>query len=118
MIEHNDFGLHVVHARVPGPLSELLAEKEEDDTERAPQENQRHVGHDWWDESSRNRPWRNELGESVTPNVLVHSNGDHDRSCYRFVAVDSVCCDNGRNGSNLNTSTGVADYDNWLFRLC
>lgn len=70
---------------ISGPLSECLSIVPEDDAGATEEGNQTHVGHDGWDVSRLDDPWSNELGESITPDVLVHRDGNKYRSGNRFV---------------------------------
>ena len=103
-----------MHAGVPAPLPEFLADKVEQDAKRAPQEDERHVQHDGRDEAIGNGPWGDELAEAVTPNVLVNSDGDEDGAGDRLVAVNCIGGGDGGDGGDLNTSAGIADDNNGL----
>ena len=59
-------------------------------------------------------PWCDELGEAITPDVLVHRDADEQTSCDRLVAVDSIRRDDGWQRSDLDTSEGKAQDDNCL----
>ena len=79
-----------MHAGVPAPLPERLANKVEQDAKRAPQEDKRHVQHDGRDEAAGNGPWCDEFAKAVAPEVLVDSDGDEDGAGDGPVAVDGV----------------------------
>lgn len=92
-----------MHFAVLRPPSERLSFPPEQDTEQAPQQYQTPVCHDRGDKSSLQRPWRDELAKTVTPNILVDGDADEERSSHRLVAVDSICGDDGREGRNLHS---------------
>lgn len=94
-----------------GPPTEGLAEIPEHDTEETPQGDERHVGHDRRDEAGLDGPRCDELGEAVTPNILVDGDGDEDAAGNGFVGVDGVGGGDGGQGSDLDTSAGVAEPD-------
>lgn len=110
--------LHVVNPGVPAPFSERLADKVEENTERAPQKDERHVQHDGRDEAARNGPRRDELAEPVAPDVLVDGDGDENGAGDGFVAVNSIGGGDGRDGGDLDAGTGVANNDDGLEEIC
>ena len=77
--------LHLVHRAVLRPSSEGLPKIVERDAEQAPESDKTHVRHDRRDVSRLQYPWRDEFSEAVTPNVLIDSNGDHERAGDGFV---------------------------------
>lgn len=85
-----------MHTRVARPLPERLADEEEQDGKRAPQEDEAHVGHDGRDKASFDGPGRDELGEAVAPDVLVDRDGDHDGTGDGLVTIDGVRRNDGR----------------------
>ena len=71
--------------RTPSPLPESLPIKPEYDASTAEESDQTHVGHDGRDISRFNDPRRNELRKSISPDILIHRDGNKDRSSDRFV---------------------------------
>jgi hypothetical protein len=55
--------------------------------------------------------FRNLLGEAVSPQVLVHGDGDHERASDRLVRVYGVGGDHGGKTGDLDSSAGVSDDD-------
>ena len=80
--------LHAVHLRVSGPLSERLTIEPEDNSGATEEGYQGHVGHDWWDVSGLDDPGRDELRESISPNVLVDGDGNEDGTGDGLVRID------------------------------
>lgn len=105
-----------MHAGVSAPLPERLAAEVEQNTKGTPEEDKSHVEHDWRNETIFNGPWGDELAEAIAPNVLVHGDGNEDGTGNRLVAVNGVGrCDCG-NGGNLDTSAGVSNDDDRLYK--
>ena len=96
------------------PFPESLPEEEEQDSERAPECDQGHVGHDGWHVSAGNDPRRDEFGKPVTPDVLIDGDTDEHTAGDGFVAVDGVGGGDGGESCNLDTSASIADDDNRL----
>lgn len=65
-------------------------------------------------------PRCDELGETITPDVLVDSDGDEQGSSNWLVRIDSICANDGRNRGHLHArSTKSNDDDDfpWPFSL-
>lgn len=67
-----------MHVRSLGPLPKRLPIKVERNSEQAPQQNQAHIQHDRWDIAIFDDSGGDELAETVTSDVLIHSDGDED----------------------------------------
>ena len=94
----------------------MLPVEKEDDAEGAPQHGQAHVQHNRRDIAGFLGPWRDELAESVAPQILVDGDGDEDGSNDGLVAVDGIgTCDSWQ-GGDLDTGASVANDDNNLER--
>ena len=104
-----------MYLRISGPLSESLSIEPENNTSQAEEENQAHVGHNRRNITTLDNPRGDELRESVAPNILVDRNGDENGSCDWLVRIDRVSRRDGREGSDLDTSTSVTDDHNYLF---
>lgn len=83
--------LHTVNFRVLCPIPERLSKIPENDSSKTPQERQAHVRYDGWDIATLDNPRCNELRKAVSPDILVDSDSDKDRSCDRFVGIDRIC---------------------------
>lgn len=111
--EQNQKYLHAVHVAVLGPPSERLAVVVEDDAAQAPKKDERAVGHDGRNVSRLLNPWRDELGETVSPDVLIDRDGYHERAGNGLVRVDGVGVDDTGQSGDLNASACVSDYNDW-----
>lgn len=100
---------------IPGPLPERLSEVPEDDSRAAEEGDQTHVGHNRWNVATLLNPRSNKFGESITPDVLVDSDGYEDRACDRLVGINGVRGGDGWESSHLYASAGIAnDHDDLL----
>lgn len=106
-----------MHRGLGCPPSELLPIEVERNRAKTPQRRQTHVQHDRLDEPFLHDPGCDELAEAVSPDVLVHGDGDKDRAGHRLVAVDRIGTGDGREGGNLDTCCCVSDDDNDLEKL-
>lgn len=86
----------------------------EQETEGAPQHRQAHVQHNGRNIAGCLSPRRDELAETVAPDVLVDRDGDEDRSDDGLVAIDGVCTRDSGQGCNLNTGASVTNKDDCL----
>lgn len=106
--------LHAMHVRVSCPLSKRLAIVIEWDGKKTPQDHQAHIEHNGGLISVSFRPRCDKLAEAITPDILVHGDGDEDRSSDGLVAVNGVCTGNGWDRRHLYAGASVADNDDWL----
>ena len=107
---------HAMYFWVLCPLPECLPIIPKDDSSQTEEENQRHVGHNRRNVPALDNPRSDEFRESISPDVLVDSDGHKYGTCNGFIRVDWVGRgDRGKRG-NLNASTSVADYhdDLWV----
>lgn len=102
--------------RFPCPLSECLSLIPKNNARQAPENHQRHIRHDWRDVSALLDPRGDEFREPVAPDILVHRYGDEDRTCDRFVGIDSVGRRDGWESRYLDAGTSVADYHDDLLK--
>lgn len=100
-----------MHLVVLRPSSEGLAVEPEQDAERTPQSREGHVKHDRRNVSRGHNPGRDELGEAISPKVLVDSDRDEDRARDGLVRINGIGRRDTGDSSDLDTSAGVADDD-------
>lgn len=101
--------LHSMDGAVPRPSPECLALVIEQDAEKAPEQNQGRIRHDWWNVSISDDPIGDELAESVSPNVLVDRNGDKQAAGDGLVAVNGIGGNHAGNSCDLDAGASVAD---------
>jgi len=101
---------HGVNLGVSSPFSKGLPLEPEQDTTQAPYQNQCHICHDRRDIPICNNPWRDELGEAITPDVLVDRDGNEDAACNGLVRINRICGKDCWKRGNLDTSAGPSDY--------
>ena len=77
--------LHAVHAVITRPGPEFLTIEPEDDSRKTPDRCQTHIGHDWWHVTSFDHPRRNELRETIAPQIFVDCDAHKDGARYRLV---------------------------------
>ena len=103
-----------MHTRPTTPLPERLPIIKVPNPRQTKQRRQRHVRHDRRHEPSLHRPGRDELGETVAPDVLVDGDGNEDGAGDGLVGVDAVGRGDGGEGGDLDAGACVADYHDWL----
>lgn len=103
--------------RLGRPPSELLSIEVEWNRAKTPQRRQAHVQHDRLDEPLLHDPWRDELAEAISPEVLVDGDGDKDRAGHGLVAVDGVGAGDGGEGGDLDACCCISNDDNDLEQL-
>lgn len=85
-----------MHIRLGGPLPTRLTPEVERDSKQTPQHNQTHVQHYRSDITILDDPGSDELAKSVTPHILVDSDGDEDRARHRLITINSIsACNSG-----------------------
>jgi hypothetical protein len=103
-----------MHITILRPPPHPLPPKPEYHTTPAEERNERHICHDSWNITRLFGPRRNELRESIAPDIFVHGNSDENSTRDGFVRVDSVCAVDGGEGGDLDASASVPDYNDDL----
>lgn len=103
-----------MNGRLGRPLPESLPVEIARDGKQTPQDLERHVKHNGFDEPALRRPWRDEFREPVAPQILVHGDGDEDRAGDGLIRVDGIGADDGGDGGDLDAGRSVADNDDRL----
>lgn len=103
-----------MHRIILRPPPERLPEEVERNRAQTPQRDQTHVRHNWRNEAILHDPRRDKFSESVSPDVLVDRDGDHQRSSNGLVGVDRVGRSHGGQGGDLDTGARITDDDDDL----
>lgn len=108
--------LQSVYFIILGPPPESLSLVPKQDSKQAPECGKSHIGHDRRDVSTLQDPGGDKFAETISPKILVHSDGDENATSGRLVRVDCVGRRDGWQGCYLDAGAGVADYDDSLRR--
>jgi hypothetical protein len=111
------YQLRSVHFRVSRPLSERLSVVQEDNSGHTEEDIQSHICQDRGDESRLHTPRRDELRESVSPDIFVDRDIEEDGSCDRLIRIDGIGGRNSRKCCDLDSETSIANDDDDLIGI-